>query len=301
MHTYSPKILMTGGNGQLAQAMLHHPLAKELQLIACSHLELDITKPPSITAAIKKYCPDFIINTAAYTAVDKAEQEVDRAMLVNHHGAKNLAIICNQLQLPLVHCSTDYVFDGQQTIPYHENDPINPINIYGLSKWLGEQAIRLNHQQHIILRLSGIFSAHGNNFLKKILQLAKEKPELHIVSNQWTCPTDAVDVAKVIFTIIKNHSSTWGTYHYCNTPATSWYHFAKQIIHNAKSYIPLAVKEIKAISTDQHPTLAQRPIYSVFNCEKIFNHFAISQSTWENGVRASVQQLVENKYAISTA
>jgi dTDP-4-dehydrorhamnose reductase len=233
-----------------------------------------------------------VINAAAYTAVDKAEQEADQAILVNHLGAQNLAIACKKNQVPLIHLSTDYIFDGAHTCPYQEDDKENPTNVYGHSKWLGEQAVREQCEQHIILRVSGIFSQYGHNFLKTMLRLAQEKKELRVVADQITCPTYAGDIASVLFSIMQQ-SLHWGTYHYCNAGPVSWHQFATTIIQTAKQYQHLLVEEIKAISTSHYPTLAKRPAYSVLDCSKIENEMGIKQSMWRDALSVVILPLVQ--------
>ena len=220
----SPKILITGSDGQVGSALRAHVAAKNFHLIACNRENMDITNPVSIQQAISQFSPDIIINTAAYTAVDKAETHIEEVMQVNHIGTEHLAIACKRNNIPLIHLSTDYVFDGSNTLPYRENDTANPINVYGKSKWLGEQSIREHCEQHIILRVSGVFSEYGNNFMKTILRLANERKELNIIADQITCPTYASHIANVIYSLIPN-LHTWGTYHYCDAPAVSWHEF----------------------------------------------------------------------------
>ena len=275
MNSYLPKILITGGNGQLAHALDQQIFAENFELFLCSRDEMDITDMSSVTQAIEQFSPDIIINTAAYTAVDKAEQETEIALKVNHFGAKNVAIACQNKMIPLIHISTDYVFDGQKKTPYLENDAVNPINLYGKSKWLGEESVRENCEQHIILRVSGVFSEYGNNFFKTILRLAQERKSLRIVADQITCPTDASDIARVIF-ILATQKNKWGTYHFCSNQPISWHQFAVNIVNAARKYSALNVEEITAIPTSDYPTPAKRPPYSVLNCDKIKTSFAIT-------------------------
>jgi dTDP-4-dehydrorhamnose reductase len=184
-----------------------------------------MTDPCSIRDAIAHFQPDIIINTAAYTAVNQAEQDTKRALSINYEGVQHLAQRCAQTNTPLIHLSTDYVFAGTQTIPYHENSSPHPINFYGQSKWLGEQAVRDYCTHHIILRISSVFSEYGHNFLKTILRLAQKKNELCIVADQISCPTYAGDIASTLFSMIKQ-PLVWGTYHYCSHEPVSWYQFA---------------------------------------------------------------------------
>lgn len=293
MTTCLPKVLITGGHGQLAQAILQHPSANEFTLCALSRQQLDITQISSIITAINQHKPDYIINTAAYTAVDKAEQEQFQADEINHLGTQNIAIACRKNVIPLLHISTDYVFDGNTKVAYTEEAPVNPINHYGLSKWNGEQAIREQWEQHIILRVSGTFSAYGHNYLKTMVKLAQEKPLLRIVRDQITCPTSASDIAGTLLQIIKQYS-TAGTYHFCSREAISWYEFTNKIIHQAKKYIPLTVQEVQAIKSVDYNAPAKRPAYSVLNCQKIAKDYGISQPSIDTGIAAGVEILLKD-------
>lgn len=273
MNNSLPKILITGGNGQLGRSLSLHTRAREFQVVSCARQDLDITSLTSIKNAIAKFEPQIIINTAAYTAVDKAEQEIDLANSSNHLGAENLACICEEYQMPLIHLSTDYVFDGTKKAAYKEDDVVNPINQYGKSKWLGEQAVSKQCKQHIILRVSGIFSEHGNNFFNTMLRLAQSKTNIRVVDDQVTCPTYASDIADTIFTIVKNPGH-WGIYHYCSTPEVSWHQFAEAILNH----------EVTAITTAEYKTAAKRPPYSVLDCTKIKTVFGIKQPSWQQAI-----------------
>ena len=182
-------------------------------------------------------------------------------------GALELAMACAEAQIPLIQLSTDYIFDGNQTSPYTETDPANPLNIYGESKWLGEEAVRQHLPEHIILRVSGVFSEFGSNFLKSILRLAKEKEELRIVTDQITCPTYAGEIASALFSII-DKTPAWGTYHYCSDKPISWYDFARAIVNEAKKHTTISTKKINAIPTTDYPTPAKRPLNAVLDCSK---------------------------------
>lgn len=284
MKNYLRKVIITGGEGQLGCALRDHILAKEFHLAICPRDLIDITDPTSITNAFDRFSPDIVINSAAYTAVDKAEQEQEQCMRVNHQGARNIAAACQALQIPLIHLSTDYVFDGTSQSPYREDDAANPINCYGSSKWQGEQAVREQCEQHIILRTSAIFSEYGNNFLKTILRLAKERKVLRIVADQVTCPTYAGHLASAIYTIAKQPSH-WGTYHYCDAMPASWHEFAAAILEMARQHQPLLVETIDAITTADYPTPAKRPAYSVLNCSKIEKYFGMTQANWAEAIK----------------
>lgn len=293
MNNYFRKILITGANGQVGSSLRHHARVSDFHLIPCGRAELDITQFASIESAIKKYSPDVVINTAAFTAVDQAEQDKELAMRANFQGARHLAIACQKHLIPLIHLSTDYIFDGTNTLPYQENDKACPINVYGESKWLGEQAIREHCEQHVIVRVSGIFSEYGNNFVKTMLRLANTKKELRVVADQITCPTYASDIANALFSIVQQNQRS-GTYHYCDTNPVSWYQFATAIIQIAKQSQALLVTEVKAITTSEYPTRAIRPAYSVLNCDKIVSHFAIKQGRWDDALATIIPQLLKN-------
>ncbi|HTM64001.1 MAG TPA: dTDP-4-dehydrorhamnose reductase [Gammaproteobacteria bacterium] len=294
MPNYSPRILITGGRGQLANALANHPLAKQFTLNICSHDELDITHPDSIQEALDKHVPDIVINTAAYTAVDRAEHEAGGADLVNHIGAGHVGLLCKKNQIKLLHISTDYIFDGNNKEKYLEDDTACPVNIYGKSKWEGEQAIRSSCENHIILRVSGIFSEYGNNFLKTMLKLARERSVLRVVNDQITCPTSADDIASAIY-IICNNPSFQGTLHYCSSESVSWFDFAKAIIEEAREHEQLAADEIKPISAAEYITDAKRPAHSVLDCSKIKKTYQIEQPSWRNAICQIIPKLIEEQ------
>jgi dTDP-4-dehydrorhamnose reductase len=277
------RYLITGANGQVGHALSQLTSAQKT-LIALSHAELDITDLQAIKTAIIHYRPAVIINAAAYTAVDKAEQEMEQAFMVNAQSPRLLAKACAITNIPLIHLSTDYVFNGSQQRPYQESDTVNPLNSYGASKWAGEQAVQEFWHKHIILRLSGVFSAHGHNFVKTILRLAQERETLNIVADQITCPTSAQAIAQTILIIaekVLQNDNYWGTYHYASSPPTSWYNFAKKIVSLAEINFPIKTKIINAITTAEYPTPAKRPAYSVLDSNKLKLNFAINPSFWE--------------------
>ena len=297
-------ILVTGANGQLAYALRHtfnqHPLPRAWQAHFYAHEVLDITQYDVLENYFKKNKPHIVINTAAYTAVDQAEENQGTAMAVNYLGAQNLAKLCQRYQSLLMHISTDYVFSGSSHIPYQEHDEAQPINQYGLSKWRGEQAIREHCQQHLILRVSGIYSHYGHNFLKTILRLAKQRAQLTIVADQVTSPTSANDIAELLFKMLQvTELKPFGTYHFASQEQMSWHAFALAIIEEAKKTNRLAVTEIKAITSSAYPSPAKRPAYSVLNCEKIKKVFGFSQPS----IYSTLQQIIGSYFdhgALST-
>ena len=294
MPNYSPKILVTGGHGQLASALANHPLAKEFTLMICSHEELDITQPAAINRAIAQFLPDIIVNTAAYTAVDKAEEEASSADRINHIGAGQLALACEKNQIKLLHISSDYVFDGNKDGKYLEDDKPNPINIYGKSKWDGERAIQNGCNNHIILRVTSVFSEYGSNFLKTILKLARERSTLRVVSDQIMCPTYAGDIASAIY-IMCNQPAFKGTLHFSSAESVSWYDFAQAIVDEARLHETLAADEILQVPSSEYPTAAKRPRFSVLDCHKLKEVYRIDQPSWRDAVINIVPKLIQEK------
>jgi dTDP-4-dehydrorhamnose reductase len=276
------KILLTGSRGQVGQALINANHHFSHALIACDRQILDISDVLQVKKAINHHQPDAVINAAGYTAVDKAESEKELAYSVNETGAKNLAQICENLRIPLFHLSTDYIFDGKKMGAYQEDDVPAPLNVYGESKWLGEQAIRENCEKHCILRISWMFSEHGNNFVKTMLRLMQEREELRMVNDQTGCPTYAGDVAHTLLSMCDQQH--WGTYHYCGLPATTWYGFANIIHDKAKKFLTLRVKNIYPITSADYAMPAKRPQNSVLNCQKFIKTFGIQQTLWRNGL-----------------
>ncbi len=297
MRNSLPKVLITGGRGQLANALLYHPHAFAFYLIVMSRDELDITEPESIKLALETHNPDFVINTAAYTAVDKAESDEDQALLVNHIGARNVADACAERNIILVHLSTDYVFDGAAPIPYTEESATAPINIYGQSKLLGEQAVRESCEKHIILRVSGVFSEYGTNFVKSIVRQSHEKAELSVVADQITCPTYAGDIAEAIYKILATEDRIYSTYHFCSKDPVSWHQFAVSIIAEAETFAPIKTQKVLPISAVDYPTAAKRPAYSVLNCDKIRFTYGIEQPGTQKALQTILSLIPEKTHA----
>jgi dTDP-4-dehydrorhamnose reductase len=268
------KLLITGGNGQLAHHLVRSAQQLHYNVLALNRLELDIIKLPSLQVLIENFKPDAIINTAAYTKVDLAESEVASAFQVNSEGAKNLAIACQKQNCQLIHISTDYIFDGKLSRPYIETDMPSPLNIYGQTKLAGENYVRELCENHMILRVSSVFSHYGVNFVKTILRLNKEIKQLRIIADQVSCPTPAKAIAETILTMLLNPCK--GTYHYCGDQIMSWYEFACKILQNSKN--------IQPISTQEYPSSAIRPKYSVLDCNKLYLTFGIKLANFEQGL-----------------
>jgi dTDP-4-dehydrorhamnose reductase len=285
------KVLIVGRSGQLATELVRHPWPSGTELVALGRPELDVADAASVAAAVARVAPSIVINAAAYTAVDRAEAEPDTAMAVNHVGARNLAEAAARRGVPLIHVSTDYVFDGRGTRPWREDDPTAPLGLYGRSKFAGEVAIRDTLPQHIILRSAWVYAAHGQNFVRTMLRLGAERPSLSIVDDQLGCPTSAGDLARVVAAIassLAQGSAAYGTYHYCGSGPVTWFGFARAIF--AAAALPRS-PELKPITTAQFAAPAPRPAYSVLDCGKIARAFGIAQRPWIDELRAVIAAL----------
>lgn len=282
-------ILITGANGQLGSELQYISTKYDYNFIFTNKSELDITDFGQVDSFCIKNKITTIINCAAYTAVDKAENEIEKADLINHIAVKNLGEISKKYSIVLVHISTDYIFDGCNNIPYKENDLPNPIGVYAMSKYRGEQALLdINPKNSIIIRTSWIYSPFNTNFLKTILRLAHERKELKIVFDQIGTPTYALDLAKTILDIIpKINNNAVELFHYSNEGVTSWYDFAQEIISIKK----LDTK-ILPIETHQYPTPAKRPHFSVLNKSKIKDTFKIDILHWKLSLEKCLSRLV---------
>ena len=284
-------VLVTGANGQLGQAIQsivgNHP---SIDFVFCSSLDLDITNSTNCEAIFKQYKPQFCINTAAYTAVDKAESEFDKAHLINVIGPKNIAEVCKQYNTILLHISTDFVFDGTAKKPYTEDDVPNPTGVYGQTKLDGEIAIQTICEKHFIIRTSWVYSPFGNNFMKTMIRLGNEKGELSVVSDQFGTPTNAIDLAETLINIIQYCQTepveVFGIYHFSNEGQCSWYDFAQKIF--TLNHIKI---NLKPIPTEAYPTPAKRPKYSVLDKTKITTTFGIQIKTWEESLNKCTQLL----------
>ena len=290
------KILITGAQGQVGTELVTIANQHGFGVIAAGRAELDISQPKSIGKFIESQSPNIVINAASYTAVDKAEEEQEIAYAINRDGAANLAMVCKEHNIPLLHISTDYVFDGTKKDAYSESDNTSPLGIYGTSKWQGEEGIREKCPQHIILRVAWVFGAQGNNFVKTMLRLGKERDELNVVADQFGGPSPAKYIAETLIALAekykKDKTLEWGTYHYCGTEKTTWCEFAKEIFKQAKEQ-GLIEKEIKvnAITTEEYPTSAKRPANSMLDCSKIKKTFGIEMPSWKTALNQVLAEL----------
>lgn len=275
-------VLVTGAGGQLGQALRAQAhLHDDITFHFATSAEADITNAESLNAVFTAFKPNYCINTAAYTAVDKAESEPEKAYAVNVSGAANLATVCKEFNTVLVHVSTDFVFDGNKQTPYTEDDATNPQGMYGTTKRNGELAIQNILAQNYIVRTSWVYSQYGSNFMKTMLRLGTERDTLSVVNDQVGTPTNANDLATALLQIIdynfKNPAAPkYGIYHYSNEGQCSWYDFAKKIFDVNKINI-----DLQPIGTVSYPTPAKRPAYSVLDKQKMKEAFNVTIPAWQ--------------------
>jgi dTDP-4-dehydrorhamnose reductase len=280
-NSHMSTLFITGARGQVAFDLQAMARLQGHAVYAFDRDELDISDALRVQEVLQRIRPDVVINLAAYTHVDRAETEHEMAFRVNRDGAKHLAIACQTLQCPLLHLSTDYVFNGESNTPYRETDLASPLSIYGQSKWEGEEAIRMHCENHMIIRVSAIFGVHGINFVKTMLRLMETRDSLRVVVDQITCPTPSLAIAMMLLEVAQR--PTPGTYHFCGKVPTSWYHFASFIAEAAALYFPLKVKTIEAIPSVDYPAPAKRPRYSVLDCSHLNKTYGIMPPDWKEG------------------
>jgi dTDP-4-dehydrorhamnose reductase len=295
-------ILITGGTGQIGLELLSQPWPEGVTLLAPSRAELDLASPSSITAWFAHREVDCIINPAAFTAVDSAEDNVAAAFLANAQGPAWLADLARQRDIPLLHVSTDYVFDGARDNPYVETDPAAPLGVYGASKLAGELAVRAGTRRHVILRTAWVISVHRSNFLKTMLQLAAKQPELRVVADLHGCPTSARDIAGALRAICLAHladrSAPCGTYHLVNAGSTTWYGLAEAIMaESAKRGGPHV--PVIPIGAAEYPQKALRPANSRLNPAKIGHSYGIVTRPWQDAVAEIVGELLASEKRIT--
>ena len=284
------KILVTGANGQLGQCLQKiSSQFEEFEFIFTDSEILDITNKEEVNDFFWQNAPDFCINAAAYTAVDLAETDIEKAFLVNADGAENLAEACAENNAQFIHVSTDYVFDGENNLAYTEEDFTNPLGVYGASKLAGDELALEVNPYSVILRTSWVYSEFGKNFVKTMLNLFSTKEELNIVADQFGQPTNANDLVEAIMKIIKSEKITPGIFNFSNLGRISWFDFAEIIAELSDAKIKL-----NAIETSQYPTPAKRPKNSVLDLDKISKTYAIQLKSWEESLEDCVQILQNN-------
>ena len=258
------QVLVTGANGQLGKSIKRiSPNFKGLKFVFTDVADLDITNSEEVNTFFESNALDYCINCAAYTEVDKAEEEAEKVYSINATAVKNLAEACQKTGAVLIHISTDFVFDGTKRTPYTEEDMPNPLSVYGKSKLKGEEHVQESCDRHFIVRTSWLYSEYGNNFVKKMLRLAETRKQISVVNDQIGSPTYAGDLAELILKIISSESTAYGLYHYSNLGEISWYDFAVEIFKQHKKEV-----RVVPIPTSSYPTAAKRPPFSVLDLQR---------------------------------
>ena len=304
------RLLVVGGNGQVGRE-LRRSLARLGEVVATSRdgcldaldggapvagIAADLADTAALVAQIRELAPAAVVNAAAYTAVDKAEADVEAAFRINAQAPGALARACADLDIPFVHYSTDYVFDGQGTRPYREDDPTAPLGVYGASKLAGEQAVRAAGGRHFIFRTAWVYAAHGHNFLRTMLRVGAEREELRVVADQVGTPTPAALIAEVTATalsaVLAGQAPAAGTWNLVATGRTTWHGFAEAIFAAAVAHglLPRAPR-VLPITTADYPTPAQRPAYSCLDTSALRHDFRIGLPSWEQGLAGTIDEL----------
>jgi len=292
------RLAVTGKNGQVVSA-LQALASDELEIVALGRPELDLAQPETVLKALRQVKPDVVVSAAAYTAVDKAESEQDVAFAVNRDGARAVAQAASDIGIPVIHLSTDYVFDGTKATAYVENDPTGPTSVYGRSKLEGERAVSEATDNYVVLRTAWVYSEYGNNFVKTMLRLSGNRDEINVVADQFGCPTSANDIAAAVVIIARkllqdSSAPLRGVFHLSGTGETNWANFAKQIFalsaeNGGKSIV------VNDITTAQYPTPARRPANSRLDCSKLEKVYGIKLPSWQTSTRAVVTALAQSK------
>ncbi len=293
----APRVLVTGAGGQVGRDFMSLG-GSGLDLRGFGRTELDITRPDAVNAALDRTKPRLVVNLAAYTAVDKAEDEPAAAFAANRDGVANLARACRRLGIPMIHVSTDYVFDGTNPGAWREDDPVRPLGVYGRSKAEGEAALREALPHHVILRASWVFGAHGRNFVRTMLGRVGKSGEIKVVNDQHGCPTAAADLACAIVSVahrlLADPAWSAGTYHYCNEGATTWFDFAAAIFARAGER-GLAPPRLVPIKAADYAAKARRPANSVLDCGKIIAAFGAVRPPWRESLAPVVDAILSER------
>ncbi|WP_309140545.1 dTDP-4-dehydrorhamnose reductase [Ensifer sp. ENS10] len=287
---------MTGSTGQVGSELCRYEWPTAVEIVSPCRTELDIADPLAVSSYFKKNEFAAVINPAAYTAVDRAETDDVTAWRVNAIAPAALAKATRHANIPLVQISTDYVFDGKKIGPYREDDPICPVSVYGASKAAGELAVRTGNPRHVILRTSWVYSAAGSNFVKTVIRLAADRPQIRVVDDQIGCPTAAVDIAaaaaRIALSMVADPTTPNGIYHFSNSEPVSWHGFAQEILrHYARA--GHKIPQLEPISTTEYPTPAKRPANSVFALSKIEQTYGIQARPWKSALAETFPEICD--------
>lgn len=296
MTSVTASVLVVGKSGQLARSMAACGW-DGLDIVCLGRDELDLSRPETVAPRLEAYGPALVVNAGAYTAVDKAEAEAAVAFAVNRDGPAALAEACARADIPLIHLSTDYVFDGAKTGAYREDDAVSPLGVYGASKLAGEEAVRAALPRHMILRTSWVYSPYGANFVKTMLRLAETRDEVSVVCDQFGCPTYAPDLADAIGAVAPRllaGEEICGTFHAAGCEATNWHDFAAGIFAEAASR-GMKVPALKAIPTGDYPTPAKRPMNTRLDCSKLEEATGLRLPGWKSGVAGCLDALLPKR------
>lgn len=294
------RILVTGAQGQVGLSLAETAAARGVELLAVGRADLDITRKSSVDAGMLAHKPDVVVNAAAYTAVDKAESEPDKAHLVNATGAGNVAEACRAAGVPIIHISTDFIFDGMKAAPYSESEAPLPLSVYGCTKLAGEKAVAAGCPSHLILRTAWVHSPFGHNFVKTMLRLAEIRDEIGVVDDQVGSPTFAPHLAEAILSVAERVAGDnpqrmpWGVYHVADGGETSWCGLARAVFDHSKARGgPYSC--VKAIATADYPTPARRPSNSRLACDKFERVSGIVLPHWTSGVEDCVARILQGE------
>ena len=291
------KILVTGADGQLGMELCRTASTRGHTAQAATRERLDITDEARVRRAVDDLQPDVVINAAAWTAVDAAEDCEAEAARVNADGPMHLAGACSARQIPLVHFSTDYVFDGDKPGEYLESDPTGPVNAYGRGKLAGEERVRQANDRHLVLRTSWVFSQWGHNFVKTMLKLGRERDRIAVVADQRGKPTCAAELARVAVLLVEERTPRWGTYHVAQPADASWHEFAQAIFEEAgRQGADLRVRHVDPVPASEFETAAKRPANSVLNCDRVESTFGIELLPWRESLVEVIRKLKDDGF-----
>jgi len=291
------RLLVTGAGGMTGSEVALQASPGGWKVRPMMREELDITDAAAVDAAVQEFHPHAVINCAAYTAVDRAESEPEKAMAINSDGARNVARAAAAVEAPIIHISSDYVFDGKSRTPYQVDSPTGPAGVYGRSKLAGEIAVAEENNAAVIVRTSWVFSHQGSNFVRTMLRLGSERDEVRVVNDQRGRPTSAADLAMALVTVadaVLENREVAGVYHFANEGETTWFDFAKAIFEEAASHGAVKVPTVTPISTSEFPTAAKRPEYSVLDTDNFTHQFKLTPRSWLAALRDSMSLMLRD-------